>query len=102
MNGRSSKRDSLFKDKNKNRFKSSQRRSACKGIKIGDSVNTNPQEIADHFSKYFQKLAKSSESPPVTSARSNMTNLESLSFLNLENILDTEVTIEEIEHCIKQ
>lgn len=27
--------------------------------------------------------------------------MESLTFLTLEKILDTEVTVEEIEHCIK-
>ena len=76
MDGRSSKTDiASSKTKIKTASNQAKGRSACKGIKIGDSVNTNPQEIADHFSKYFQKLVESSESPPVISVRSNMTNL---------------------------
>ena len=37
----------------------------------------------------------------MTSSRSKLSSLELQSFLNLESILDTEVTVDEIEHCIR-
>ena len=94
-------RDTLFKRNEKNRFRQNQKSSACKGIKINNTVNTRPQDIANHFAQYFQKLTESVETPAVTSSRSKLSSLELQSFMNLESILDTEVTVDEIEHCIK-
>ena len=61
-------RDSLFREKNLNRFKSSNRTAECKGLKINNCVCTDPQEIANLFSEYFGNLATSLPSKSLTDA----------------------------------
>ena len=60
-----------------------------------------PQEIADHFSDYFENLAMSSPSSTLIKVQSTIPDLEILSFLTCKNILDTEVEIEEIDGALK-
>ena len=85
-------RDTLFRENNRTHFRSSNPRTACKGLRINDSMCTNPQEIANHFRDHFKDLATSSPSIPY---------LETSSFLNCENILDSEVDLEEIEGAVR-
>ena len=93
-------RDLMFKENNQNRFKSSKCRSECKGLKIGDNVCTHSEEVADHFRDYFENLSRSLPSSPLSSAKANLPDLEFTSFFNCEDILDTEIIIEEIEGAI--
>ena len=68
-------RDSLFREKNRNRFKSSNRTAECKGLKINNCV---PQEIANLFSEYFGNLATSLPSKSLTDAESDISDFETL------------------------
>ena len=96
-------RDTLFRENNRSRFNSSNPRSECKGLRISDNICTDPQEIVSHFRNYFKELATSSQSQSssLTEAESIIPDLEISSFLNCENILDTEVELEEIEGALR-
>ena len=69
-------RDLLFKENSNNRFKSSTSKSECRGLKIGDDICTDSQEIANHFSDHFANLAKSSPSSPIRNATSDVSHIE--------------------------
>ena len=96
-------RDTLFRENNCSRFNSSNPRSECKGLRISDNICTDPQEIVSHFRNHFKELATSSQSQSssLTEAESIIPDLEISSFLNCENILDTEVELEEIEGALR-
>ena len=94
-------RDTLFRQNNHSRTRSSNPTTECKGLRISNNICTDQQEIANNFSIYFKELATSSQSPPLTEAESIIPDLEISSFLNCECILDTEVTLEEIEGAFK-
>ena len=94
-------RDTLFRENDRTRFRSSNPRTACKGLRINDSMCTNPQEIANHFRDHFEDLATSSPSSSLTETESTIPYLETSSFLNCENILDSEVDLEEIEGAVR-
>ena len=96
-------RDTLFRENNRSRFNSSNPRSECKGLRISDNICTDPQEIVSHFRNYFKELAtlSQSQSSSLTEAESIIPDLEISSFLNCENILDTEVELEEIEDALR-
>ena len=89
------------RENNRNRFKCSKSRSECNGLKISGNICTDPQEIADHFSDYFENLAMSSPSSTLIKVQSTILDLEISYFLTCENILDTEVEIEEIDGALK-
>ena len=91
-------RDLLFKENNRNRFKSS---TECRGLKIGSDICTDSQVIADHFCDHFAKLAVSSASSPLRNAASDVSRIEVTSFLSYDNILDYEILVEEIEGALK-
>ena len=94
-------RDTLFRQNNHSRTRSSNPTTECKGLRISNNICTDQQEIANNFRIYFKELATSSQSPPLTEAESIIPDLEISSFLNCECILDTEVTLEEIEGAFK-
>ena len=85
----------------RNRFKSSNPRVECKGLRINENICTSPQEIAGHFRDYYKELATSSQSSTLTEVESTIPDLEVSSFLNCENILDSEIDLEEIECALK-
>ena len=94
-------RDLLFKENSNNRFKSSTSKSECRGLKIGDDICTDSQEIANHFSDHFANLAKSSPSSPLRNATSDVSHIELTSFLSCDDLLDDEIMVEEIEGALK-
>ena len=94
-------RDLLFKENSNNRFKSSTSKTECRGLKIGDDICTDSQEIANHFSDHFANLAKSSPSSPLRNATSDVSHIELTSFLNCDDLLDDEIMVEEIEGALK-
>ena len=94
-------RDLLFKENSNNRFKSSTSKSKCRGLKIGDDICTDSQEIANHFSDHFANLAKSSPSSPLRNATSDVSHIELTSFLSCDDLLDDEIMVEEIEGALK-
>ena len=94
-------RDTLFREGDRTRFRSSNPRTACKGLRINDNMCTNPQEIANHFRDHFKDLATSSPSPSLTDAELTIPHLETSSFLNCEDILDAEVDLEGIEGAVR-
>ena len=96
-------RDLLFKENNRNQFKSSTTKAECRGHKIGSDICTDSQVIADHFCDHFAKLAVSSPSSPVPlrNAASDVSRIEVTSFLSYDNILDYEILVEEIEGALK-
>ena len=95
------KRDTLFSENSRNRFKSSNPRVECKGIRINENICTSKQEIAGSFRDYYKELATSSQSSTLTEVESTIPDLEVSSFLNCENILDSEIDLEEIECALK-
>ena len=94
-------RDLLFKENNRNRFKSSTTKAECRGLKIGSDICTDSQVIADHFCDHFAKLAVSSPSSPLRNATSDVSRIEVTSFLSYDNILDYKILVEEIEGALK-
>ena len=94
-------RDTLFSENSRNRFKSSNPRVECKGLRINENICTSPQEIAGRFRDYYKELATSSQSSMLTEVESTIPDLEVSSFLNCENILDSEIDLEEIECALK-
>ena len=94
-------RDLLFKENSNNQFKSSTSKTECRGLKIGDDICTDSQEIANHFSDHFANLAKSSPSPPLRNATSDVSHIELTSFLSCDDLLDDEIMVEEIEGALK-
>ena len=94
-------RDLLFKENDRNRFRSSTAKSECRGLKIGNDICTDSQAIADHFCDHFANLAMSSPSSPLRNAASDVSHIEVASFFSCDNILDTEISVEEIEEALK-
>ena len=93
-------RDTLFSENSRNRIESSNLR-VCKGLRINENICTSPQEIAGRFRDYYKELATSSQSSTLTEVESTIPDLEVSSFLNCENILDSEIDLEEIECALK-
>ena len=61
-------RDTLFSENSRNRFKSSNPRIECKGLRINENICTSPQEIAGRFRDYYKELATSSQSSTLIEA----------------------------------
>ena len=94
--------DLLFKENNRNRFKSSTTKAECRGLKIGSDISTDSQMIADNFRDHFAKFAVSSPSSQLRNAVSDVSRSEVTSFLSYDNILDYEILVEEIEGALKR
>ena len=63
---------------------------------------TDPSNILEHFRSYFEDLSSSkSPSNSVPNAQAHLSNMENLFFLNDEKILDTMISIEEVEGALK-
>ena len=94
-------RDLIFKENNHHRFKYPQNRYECKSLLIDDQIKTDPVEIASHFKEFYANLCSSSPSAHLESLESTIADLEDKSYWNKEDILDTEIVIEEIEGALK-
>ena len=94
-------RDLLFKENSRDRFKSSTSKAKCRGLKIDNDMCTDSQKIANHFSDHFANLAMSSPSSPLRNAVSDISHIEVTSFLSCDDILDTEIMVEDIDGALK-
>ena len=97
------KRDQLFKNNSNHRFRIFKPKTSCsKLLDENDHQTTDPSAILEVFRSHFSKLASSAidtenESQP---ADSNIYDLEAKSLLNDDQILDTSITLEEIEAAV--
>ena len=97
------KRDQLFKNNSKHRFRIFKPKTSCsKLLDVNDHQTTDPSAILEVFRSHYSKLASSAidtenESQP---ADSNIYDLEAKSLLNDDQILDTSITLEEIEAAV--
>ena len=96
------KRDRMFKEHNRLRFKTSQHHSSCKKLLVDGEHITNPADIAGHFRSFYSSLASSNTtSPNPLSVASTIAQLEDKSFGCNDHVIDTEIGIEEIEGALK-
>ena len=91
--------DMLFKENNQSRFRSFTSHVECKGLRINESICTDPQEIVNSFQNHFKELATSS--PSLLEAESIIPDLEHSSFLNCENILDADIELDEVQGALR-
>ena len=71
----------------------------AKKLVFNDRVITNPSDVLAAFRQHFESLATSNSSD--TNSERKMEDLEALSYLQNEEILDTEITMEEIAGALK-
>ena len=92
----------MFKKGRKHRFKCPSNQVECKRLLAKGRMITDPSDILEHFRSYFEDLSSSkSPSNSVPNAQADLSNMENLSFLNDEKILDTMISIEEVEGALK-
>ena len=95
------KRDRMFKEHNRLRFKTSQHHSSCKKLLVDGEHITNPVDIASHFKSFYCSLASSNTtSPNLLSVPSTIAQLEDKSFGCNDQVIDTEIGIEKIEGAL--
>ena len=96
------RRDEMFKQGHKHRFKCPSNQVEWKRLLAKGRMITDPSHILEYFRSYFEDLS-SSKSPSnyVPNAQADLSNVENLSFLNDEKILDTMISIEEVEGAFK-
>ena len=98
------KRDLLFKNKDCRRFRVFKSNSECsKLLDVNKQPVTDSAKILELFRSYFLDLASSDMHPdgPVFSAMKNLSMLEADSFTHEDQILDTDIVVEEIEDALK-
>ncbi len=90
----------MFKEHNKHRFRFFKPKSNCHKLLDENNVTTsNPPTILKLFQSYFTKLALSNVDTFTNKA--GMDELEASSFTHNDQIVDTDITVEEIEIAIK-
>ena len=97
------KRDLLFKKKDRRCFRTFKQSAECsKLLDSNDQLVTDPVMILEIFCSYFSDLASTKKmcDGPVASAAAKLINLEMRSNANNDQILDTEITVEEIEKAL--
>ena len=96
------RRDEMFKQGHKHRFKRPSNQAECKRLLAKGKMITDPSDILEHFRSYFEDLSSSkSPSNSVPNAQADLSNMENLYFLNDEKILNTMISIEEVEGALK-
>ena len=92
-------RDRMFKGNHPLRFKSSSPKAECTKLVVDGQSVTETSDILNTFRSFFGSLAQS-EVPSTVSSTSPF-KMEASSFGNNEQLLDTEICIEEIENALK-
>ena len=81
---------------------SRQHHPSCKKLLVDGEHITNPVDIANHFSSFYDALASSNTtSPNLLPVASRIEQLEDISLGCDDQVIDTEICIEEIEGALK-
>ena len=93
------RRDTMFKTKDPNRFKLHKSSLPCSKINIDNHTSSNPSEICSAFRNYFCSLSASHVAPNVS--ESKISSLLQESFGNENNILQDEISINDVSSAVK-
>ena len=94
------KRDLLFKDRSNHRFRVMNSKTVCRKLLDQNQLpTTDPSNIVELFRSYFSKLASSDidSSSPISHVSDDMDMLDAISFTYDDQILDTDIIVEEFE-----
>ena len=92
-------RDCMFKGNHPLRFKCARPKSDCSKLVVDDQSISNTSDILNHFRSFFGSLSQSHLSS--NDEFSALSELENMSFSNNEQLLNTEICVEEVENALK-
>ena len=98
------KRDKLFREQHAHRFRVPKSQSECSRL-LNDLQQpiSDPAHILDQFRSYFSDLASSSmqAGDEISSAADRLTTLEEISVTHDDQVLDTEVDVDEVQSALR-